>query len=186
MLSGKAKEGWSTLGCGGDGATIGDDVLSGDVLFQFENVDVIVAVLVSIADGHVPHPEVSETGADGPFSVVASCVFNDGDVAGFAGRCACVVGLERVVLLVDDNVNGVVSSEFTDFHLLDVGILVPVCISALIARHPNILALVKIAASVVVEDGHGVCTVGRNRQIVVAVAVEIPDSEVGRVTMGRV
>ena len=91
-----------------------------------------------------------------------------------------------VVLLVNDNVNGVVSGEFTDFHLLDVGILVPVCISALIARHPNVLALVEIAISVVVEDGHGVCSVGRNRQIVVAVAVEIANGEVGRVAMGRV
>ena len=186
MLCGKAEERWSALGCGGDRTSISNDVLSSDVLFQFQNEDVIVAVLVSISYGQVPHPKVSETGPNGPISVVASSVFNDGDVAGFASRRACVVGLERVVLLVNDNVNGVVSGEFTDFHLLDVGILVPVCISALIARHPNVLALVEIAISVVVEDGHGVCSVGRNRQIVVAVAVKIANGEVGRVTVCRV
>ena len=174
------------MGCGGDRASIGDDVLSSDVLFQFQNEDVIVAVLVSISNGHVPDPKVSETGPNGPISVVAPSVFNDGDVAGFASRRACVVGLERVVLLVNDNVNGVVSGEFTDFHLLDVGILVPVCISALIARHPDVLALVEIAISVVVENGHGVCSVGRNRQIIVAIAVEIANGKVRWVAVGRV
>ena len=88
--------------------------------------------------------------------------------------------------MVNDNVNGVVSGEFTDFHLLDIRILVPVCISALIARHPDVLALVEIAISVVVKNGHCVCSVGRNRQIIVAVAVEIANGKVRWVAVGRV
>ena len=174
------------MGCGGDRTSIGDDVLSSEVLFQFQNEDVIVSVLVSISHGHVPNPKVSETGPNGPISVVASIVLNDGDVARFTGRCTCVVGFERVVLLIDDDVNGIVSGEFTDFDLLNIRILVPVCISALVARYPDVLALVEIAVSVVVEDGHGVCSVGRNRQIIVAIAVEIANGKVRRVAVGRV
>ena len=97
-----------------------------------------------------------------------------------------VVGLERVVLLVNDDVNGVVAREFTHFHLLDVSVLVPVCVSALVARHPNVLAFVEVAVSVVVQNRHGVGSVGCNRKVVVAVAIEITDCEVRRIAVSGV
>ena len=160
--------------------------MSGDVLFKFQDIDVVVTVLVGVADGHVPDPKVSETSTDGPVSVVASVVFDDGDVTGFACWQVLVVGLERVVLLVNDDVNGVVTREFPDFNLFDVGLIVPVCVSALVASYPNVLAFVEVAVSVVVEDGHGVRPIGCNRHIVVAVAVKVPDGDVHGVAMGCV
>ena len=85
MLRRKTEEGWCALCCGRDGASVRDDVLASDVLFQFEHVDVVVTVLVRIANSHVPHPKVGKPGSDGPISVVTSVVFDDGDVTGFTG-----------------------------------------------------------------------------------------------------
>ena len=87
------------------GASVGHDVLTGQVFFQFKDKDVIVAVLVSVADLHVPHPKVRVALADGPVAVAATVVFNDGDVAGFTSWSTLVVGLERVFHLVKNDVN---------------------------------------------------------------------------------
>ena len=153
---------------------------------KVKHEDVVVSVLVGVADGHVPHPKVSKPLADGPITVVATAVLNDGDVAGFTSRCALVIGLERVVLLIDDDVNGVVAGEFTHFHLLNVGKLVPVCISALVTSNPDVLAVVEVAKAVVVEDGHRVGAVRGNSHVVVAVAVKVANGDVHGVTIGGV
>ena len=150
----RAKRGWYAVGGGGDWASVGDHALRGDVSEQVEHVDVIVSVLVCIADGHVPHPKVGKPLADVPVPVVATAVFDDGHVTWLASGCALVVGLEGVVLLVDDDVNGVVAGELAHFHLLNVRKLVPIRIAALVASHPDVLAFVEITVPVVVEDGH--------------------------------
>ena len=121
--------------------------------------------------------------ANAPISVVATAVFDDGDVAGFTSRSALVVGLERVVLLVDDDVNGRIAREFTHFHELNIGKLVPVCISALVAGHPNVLAFVEVAKTVVVEDGHRVRTVRGDGHVVVTVAIEIANGDIHRIAI---
>ncbi len=182
----RTERGGDAVGGRGDRAAVSNDTLRGDVAQKVEHEDVVVAVLVGVTDGHVPHPKVGKPFADGPVSVAASTVLDDGDVAGFAGWCALVVGLERVVLLIDDDVNGRVAREFTHFHLLNVGKLVPVCIATLVASYPNVLAFVEIAKAVVVEDGHGVRTVRGDSHVVVAIAVEIADGDVHGVAVGGV
>ena len=186
VARGRAEERGEALGGTGDGAAVTDDVLASDVGFQFKDVNVVVAVLVGVTDGHVPHPEVGETLADGPVLVVAAIVFNDGQVAGFTGRCTCVVGLERVVLLVNRNVRSVVAGEFTDFDLFDVSKLVPVSVAAGVASDPDVLSLTEIAVAVVPEDGDAVRAVRGDGHVVGTVAVEVTDGDIGRITVGRV
>ena len=120
---------------------------------------------------------------DGPISIVAASVFNDGDVSRFTRWCALVVGLEGVVFLINDDIDGVVAGEFTHFHLLNVRKLVPVCVATLVASHPNVLTVIEITQTVVVQDGHGVRPVRGNSHVVVAVAVEIANSDVHRVAV---
>ena len=121
--------------------------------------------------------------ANGPISVVATAVFDDGDVAGFTSWSALVVGFERIVLLINDDVNGRIASKLTHFDHFDVSELVPVGVSALIACNPNVFTLVEVPKSVVVEDGHGVCAVGRNGHVVVAVAIEIANGDIHRIAI---
>ena len=124
--------------------------------------------------------------ADGPVSVVTSAVLDDGNVAGLTGRCTLVVGLERVVLLIDDDVRGIVASEFTDFDLFNVGKLVPVSVSALVSSDPDILPLVEVALSIVVQDRHGVGSVRGDGHVVVAITIEIADGDIHGITVGGV
>ena len=171
------------MGGRGDGASVGHDVLAGQVFFQFKDEDVIVAVLVSVANLHVPHPKVRVALTDGPVAVAATVVFDDGDVAGFTSWSTLVVGLERVVLLVNHDVDGAVAGELTHFHLLNVSKFIPVCVSALISGDPDVLSLVEVSIAVVVENRHAVRTVGRHSKVVVPIAVKIANGEVRRVAV---
>ena len=166
-----------------DRAAVGHDVLARQVFFQFKDVDVIVAVLVGISNFHIPHPKVRVALTDGPVAVAAAIVLNDGDVAWFTSWCTLVVGLERVVLLVNHDVDGAVAGEFTHFHLLNVGELIPVCVSALISGDPDVLSLVEVSIAVVVENRHAVRTVGCHSKVVMPITVEIANGEVRRITV---
>ena len=172
------------MGGARDRASVGYDVLARQILFQFKNKDVVIAVLVCIANGEVPNPEVSKALTDREILVVASTVLDDSNVARLSSGGALIVGLERVVLLIDDNVRGVVAGEFTNFDEFYIGKFVPVCISALITSHPNVLSFTEIAVSVVPQNSHGMGSVRGDGQIVVAVAVEIANGDVGWVTVG--
>ena len=177
---------WYAVGGGGDGASVGDNPLRRDVGQQVENVDVVVAVLIGVPDGHVPHPEVSVPLTNGPVSVVTTAVFDDGNVARFTCGCALIVGLERVVFLVNNDVNGVVAGEFAHFHLLNVGEFVPVRIPALVASDPDVLAVVEVTKAVVVENRQRVRAVRGDRHVVVPVTVKVTDSDIHRISMRRV
>ena len=152
--------------------------MPGEVFFQFQHIDVVVSVLIGIANGQIPHPKVSKALSDGPIAVSTTVIFEDGDVAGFTGRSALVIGLERVVLLINDDVNGVVAGEFTHFYLLNVGELIPIGVSALITSDPDVLSLVEDAVSVVVENRHAVGAVGRNGQVVVPITIKVANGDV--------
>ena len=142
--------------------------------------------MIGVTDGHVPHPKVSKPFANAPVSVGTSTVFDDGHVTRFTCWCTLVVGFEGVVLLVDHDVNGVVAGELTHFHQLDVGKLVPVCVAALVAGNPDVLTFVEVPLTVVVEDGHGVRSVGGDSHVVETIAVEIANGDIHGVTVGRV
>ena len=182
----RAERGGNTVGGRGDRAAVSNDTLRGDVAQKVEHEDVVVAVLVGVTDGHVPHPKVGKPFADGPVSVAATTVLDDGDVARLTSGCTLVVGLEGVVLLIDDDVNGRIAREFTHFHLLNIGKLVPVCVAALVASYPNVLAFVEVAKAIVVEDGHGMRPVRSDGHVVVAIAVEITNGDVHGVAVGGV
>ena len=186
VLLSRTQGGDEAVGGGGDGALVGDNTLGREVAQKVENVNVVVPVLVGVAHGHVPHPEVSKSFANGPVPVAAATVFKDGDVARLTGWCTGIVGLERVVLLINDDIDSVVAGEFTHFHLLNVGELVPVRITALVAGDPDVLSLVEVAKAVVVENGHRVCAVRCHGHVVVAVTVEITDGDVHGVAVGGV
>ena len=174
------------MSCGSDGASVIHNILAGEVFLQFKDEDVVVAVLIGVADGHVPYPKVREALANRPIFVVAAVVLDDGDVAWLSCGGALVVLFEGVVFLVNDNVWCVVIGEFPDFDLFDVGKFVPIGIPAGIAGHPNVLSLTEITRSIVPKNAQRVRALGCNCHVVVAVAVEVGNGDVHRVAVGGV
>ena len=151
-----------------------------------KDVDVISARLVCISNSHVPNPKVSETLSNAPIFLATSAVFNDGDVAWLACWLTLVVGLERIVLLIDDNVRGAISGEFTDLNLFYICEGIPVCIPALVARDPYVLALAEVTVAVIPKNTQGVGSFSCDSKIVVSVTVEITNGDIRRVTVGRI
>ena len=73
-----------------------------------------------------------ESLSDAPRVVIATSVFNDGDVSRFSCWCAVIIGLEWVVALEDYDVVCSIASKFTNFNELNVREFVPVCVSTLV------------------------------------------------------
>ena len=120
ILVGRAKGRDCALCTGVNRSTVGHDTLGGKIAEQVKNVDIVVSVLVCIANGEVPSPEVSESFANAPCFLAASAVFDDGDVPRLSSRVTGIIGPEWIVALENHDVVGSVPSEFTDLDELNI------------------------------------------------------------------
>ena len=123
---------------------------------------------------------------DGERVAVASIVLKNGQVSWFTSWCAVVVCLEWIVTLEDGDIWCAISIELSDFKELNVRELIPLGVSRSVLGNPNVVALCEVTSTIVQEDRNGVCTVGSNGHIVVAITVEIGNTNVDWVTVGGI
>ena len=74
-----------------------------------------------------------------------------------------------------------IAGEFANFDELNVRKFIPVCVSALVLRDPNVLTLAEITASVVPKDADGVSSFCGNGHVVESVTVEIANGDIQRI-----
>ena len=127
-----------------------------------------------------------ESLTDGERVAVASIVLKNGQVSWFTSWCAIVVCLEWVVPLEDGDIWSAVTVELSDFKELDVRELIPLCVTRGVLGDPNVVTLGEVSGTIVQENRNGVCTVGSNGHIVVAITVEIGNTDVNWVTVGSI
>jgi hypothetical protein len=114
-----------------------------------------------------------ETFADTPSFLVTATVLNDSYVTWLSCWSTVIVGLERIVSLIDDNVNCRIAREFPYFYELDIRKFIPVCISAGVLRNPNVLTFGENTVAIIPKNADGVCSVCCNSDIFVPVAIKI-------------
>ena len=126
---------------------------------------------------------MSETGTNRPCFLTTTAVFNDCHVTRLAIRGAVVICPEWIVSLEYYNISCAVSSKFSNLNSLNIGKFIPICISALIRRNPNVLTFAEITISVIPKNGDCVSAICSDSNIIVTITIEITYSDIMWVTI---